>query len=173
MSLVLVCEDGQQSAMGTSPGPKLCRRTRLADLRDSHRAGLGRDTVARSVVECNRDWTLSYLGIVLFVEVLQPAVQNVRAIIWLDSFVVELPLCLRVWHQAVFHDIVPKAVRSLRVLACRFEMSVADLIPEFLQIGIFSRLEMLVKLWLVIAILDPEVNDLSRDLRVCQVKGRC
>jgi hypothetical protein len=30
---------------------------------------------------------------------------------------------------------------------------------------------MLVKLWLVIAILDPEINDLSGDSCVCKVKG--
>ena len=36
------------------------------------------------------------LGIMLFVEVLQPAVKNVRTIFWLDGLVIELPLGLRV-----------------------------------------------------------------------------
>lgn len=51
-------------------------------------------------------------------------------------------------------------------------MRVADLVPKLLQVGILSCLEMLVKFWLVIAILDPEINDLSGDPCVGEVKGR-
>jgi hypothetical protein len=83
----------------------------------------------------------------------------------------EPPLCLGVWDEAVFHDIAAEAVSGLRVLSCRFHMGVANLIPELLQVGIWPCFEMLVKLWLVIAILDPEVNDLPSDTRGGKVKG--
>jgi hypothetical protein len=34
-----------------------------------------------------------------------------------------------------------------------------------------SCLETLVKLWLVVAILDPEINDLSGDSRICKIES--
>jgi hypothetical protein len=68
----------------------------------------------------------------LFVEVLQPAMEDVRAIFGLDSLVIELPLRLRVWNQAVFHDVVAKAVSGLRVLSRRFQMCVPNLVSELL-----------------------------------------
>ena len=49
MNLASVCEGVRLSAKGTFPGPKLCRRTRLAGLRDSHMVELGTDTVTMSV----------------------------------------------------------------------------------------------------------------------------
>ena len=49
MNLASVCEGVQLSTKGTSPGPKLYRRTRLANLRDSHTVELGTDTVTISV----------------------------------------------------------------------------------------------------------------------------
>jgi hypothetical protein len=98
--------------------------------------------------------------------------EDVRAMFWLDSLLIDLPLCFGVWDEAVFHDIVAEAVSGLRVLSCRFHMGVANLIPELLQVGIWPCLEMLVKLWLVIAILDPEVNDLPSDTRGGKVLDR-
>ena len=42
-------------------------------------------------------------------------------------------------------------------------MSVANLVSEFLQIGVISCLEALVMPWLVVPILYPQINDLSSD----------
>jgi hypothetical protein len=49
-------------------------------------------------------------------------------------------------------------------------MSVADLVSEFLQIGVISRLEALVMLWLVVPILYPQTNDLSSDSCISKIE---
>jgi hypothetical protein len=71
MSLASVCEGVQLSAKGTSPGPKLCRRTRLAGLRDPHTVELGTETVTMSV-SVTRPLKSADLSIMFLVEVLQP-----------------------------------------------------------------------------------------------------
>jgi hypothetical protein len=75
--IVLRCAKGvKRSAKGTSPGPKPCRCTRLAGLRDSRRVELGTDTVT-ILVRVTRLLKSADLSIVFLVEVLQPAVENV------------------------------------------------------------------------------------------------
>jgi hypothetical protein len=87
MNLASVCEGVQLSAKGTSPGPKLCRRTRLADLRDSHTVELGTDTVTISV-KVTMSLKSANLSIMFLVEVLQPAVENVGAVFWLNRLII-------------------------------------------------------------------------------------
>jgi hypothetical protein len=87
MNLASVCEGVQLSAKGTSPGPKLCRRTRLADLRDSHTVELGTDTVT-ILVRITRLLKSADLSIMFLVEVLQPAVENIGTVFWPNSLII-------------------------------------------------------------------------------------
>jgi hypothetical protein len=51
-------------------------------------------------------------------------------------------------------------------------MSIPDLITSFLEIGVISRVEILVKFLLIATIFDANLEDLLRCLCICKVKRR-
>jgi hypothetical protein len=97
--------------------------------------------------------------------------EDIRAVFRFGGFSIELPLGLGIGDWAVFHGITTEGVGGLRVLSCRFHMSVANLVSELLQVGIRSCLKILIKLWLVVPILDPEINNLQSGTRGGEAKG--
>ncbi len=111
------------------------------------------------------------LGIVRFMEVLEPLAQDVGLmLIRFDRLVVQLLLRLARGCKAELGDVVTESVRSLRVLSCRLEMRVSDLVTILLEVCIITGLEVLVQFRLVAAIFDAKIDDLTSRLRICQVQ---
>jgi hypothetical protein len=105
-------------------------------------------------------------------EVLQPLVQDIRfVLVRFDSFFVELSLCFRGGSETVLRDVVSKSVGRLRVEACGFEVGIADLVPEFLEVSVGAGIEVLVQGWLVAAVFYAEVDDFFSHLCVGEVEG--
>ena len=107
--------------------------------------------------------------LMLCMKLLQPTLQDVGPVSQVDLLLMKLLLRLALWHENVFHHVITKPVRRLTVLAYALEVRVVNLVSCFLKSCVFALLEMLVKFWLVRAILDAQVNDLFGGLRIRQV----
>ena len=109
----------------------------------------------------------------LAVEVLQPFGEDVRVVfVGFDGFFVEFFLRGAAGDEAVFGDVVAKAVGGLAVLAGTFEMGVADAVAVFLQVGVGAGFEMLVEFGLVVAVSDAQADDVAGGFGVGEIEGR-
>ena len=79
-----------------------------------------------------------------FMEILEPLAEDVWLIFRFDRLFIQLLLRLTARDQAVLGNIVTETVSGLGVLPCRLQVGVSNGIAELLQIGIRSRLKLLV-----------------------------